>query len=125
MAEKMNPVGWFEIPVKNIERAQAFYEDVLGLKLERHDMGPMRMAWFPMERDVPGAAGSLVQTKELEPSVNGSTVYFSVESIETTLARAEEHGGTGLNPKTSIGEFGYYAQIKDPEGNRIAVHAMH
>ncbi len=125
MAEKMNPVGWFEIPVKDIERAQAFYQDVLGLKLERHDMGPMRMAWFPMERDVPGAAGSLVQAKEFEPSTKGSTVYFSVESIEDTISRAEEHGGAVLSPKTSIGEYGYYAQIRDTEGNRIAVHAMH
>ncbi len=125
MTDKMNPVGWFEIPVKNLDRAQSFYEDVLGIKLARNEMGAMHMAWFPMERDAPGAAGSLVEAPDYEPSTKGSTVYFTVESIETTLSRAEAHGGKVLSPKVSIGEYGYIAHVQDPEGNRIALHATH
>jgi len=30
---KMNPVGWFEIYVQEIARAQKFYETVLGIKM--------------------------------------------------------------------------------------------
>jgi uncharacterized protein len=125
VAEKMNPVNWFEIPVRDLNRAQTFYEDVFGVRLTRNDMGPMHMAWFPMSQDAPGATGSLVQAEDYEPSLKGSTVYFTVESIETTLARAEEQGGTVLNPKTSIGEYGYIAHVRDPEGNRIALHSQH
>jgi predicted enzyme related to lactoylglutathione lyase len=44
---KNNLVGWFEIPVENMERAIAFYEKVLDLKMDRHQMGPLDMAWFP------------------------------------------------------------------------------
>jgi predicted enzyme related to lactoylglutathione lyase len=29
-----NPVGWFEIYVANLHRARAFYESLLGVKLE-------------------------------------------------------------------------------------------
>ena len=31
-----NPVGWFEIYVQDMKRAKAFYEGVLGLKLQAH-----------------------------------------------------------------------------------------
>ena len=58
-----NVVGWFEIPVLDIDRAQKFYEEVLGLKLERHTMGPLEMAWFPWIEDAVGSPGSLVQRK--------------------------------------------------------------
>ena len=30
-----NPVGWFEIYVQDMARARAFYEAMLGLRLER------------------------------------------------------------------------------------------
>jgi predicted enzyme related to lactoylglutathione lyase len=33
MAEKYNPVGWFEIPVTDMARAKAFYEAVLRVSL--------------------------------------------------------------------------------------------
>jgi catechol-2,3-dioxygenase len=45
-----NVVGWFEIPVLDLDRAQKFYEKVLGLKLEHHTMGPLEVAWFPWKR---------------------------------------------------------------------------
>ncbi len=44
---KNNPVGWFELPVANMERAMKFYETVLDQKLDRNQMGSFDMAWFP------------------------------------------------------------------------------
>jgi len=35
MANEMNPVGWFEIYVRDMERAKSFYETVLGVKLSK------------------------------------------------------------------------------------------
>jgi predicted enzyme related to lactoylglutathione lyase len=58
-----NAVGWFEIPVNDMERAIKFYETVFEYKLERHQMGPLDMAWFPFA-DIPGAPGTLVFHKE-------------------------------------------------------------
>jgi predicted enzyme related to lactoylglutathione lyase len=48
MAPKNNVVGWFEIPVKQMERAIQFYETVFDLKLTRHQIGSLDMAWFGM-----------------------------------------------------------------------------
>jgi predicted enzyme related to lactoylglutathione lyase len=42
-----NLVGWFEIPVTDMERAIKFYEEVFDIKFSRNTMGPLDMAWFP------------------------------------------------------------------------------
>jgi predicted enzyme related to lactoylglutathione lyase len=123
MSAETNPVGWFEIPVTDMARATTFYEQVLGLKLELHDMGPFTMAWFPMQPDVMGATGSLVKGESYAPAHNGTLVYFSVANVEATLQRVAARGGKVLSPKKSIGEHGYVGHFEDSEGNRVALHS--
>lgn len=47
---QLNSVSWFEIPATDLDRAQRFYETVLGFALEREAMGPEQMAVFPYQR---------------------------------------------------------------------------
>lgn len=119
----MNPVNWFEIPATDLDRATNFYEEVLGVALDRQDFGGLQMAWFPMTQDAPGAAGTLVMHESYEPSHAGTLVYFSVEDIEAALERVASTGGKVLNGKTSIGEYGFVAHFEDSEGNRVALHS--
>ncbi|MNJ91222.1 Glyoxalase-like domain protein [compost metagenome] len=121
----MNPVGWFEIPVKDMNRAMSFYQKSLNLEMSMQEMDGVKMAMFPMEEKSAGAAGSLVKSSESKPSHDGSLVYFSVESIEQTLERVRSNGGKVLKPKESIGKYGFIASFEDPEGNRVALHSMH
>jgi len=123
MAEKVNPVGWFEIPVKDMNRAIGFYEHTLGLKLEKGDLGPLKMAFFPMSPDVIGCAGALVMGTEYKPSQTGVTIYFTAPDIPATLKRAAEKGGKVQQEKKSIGEHGFIAFLEDSEGNRVALHS--
>lgn len=127
MESQKNAVGWFEIPVSDMERAMAFYELVFGYKLERHKMHALDMAWFPMNPDGQGTMGSLVHHPEFyKPSQDGALVYFTAQSgdLENELAKAKEAGGTVLVPKTQISpEHGFMALILDTEGNRIAMHS--
>lgn len=122
-----NVVGWFEIPTLDLDRAQKFYEEVLGLKLERHTMGPLEMAWFPWIEDAVGSPGSLVQMEEIfKPSPDGVQIYFTSPSgdVANELARVEAAGGKLLMGKTLISEeIGYDGLFLDTEGNRIAVHS--
>lgn len=122
----MNPVNWFEIPVTDIERAKAFYEKVLGCKLERHDSDNMKMAWFPMTKDGAGATGSLVQEESYYPaeSVSGVVIYFSVADIDAILDKAAANGGEILQTRVGIGEYGFIGHFIDSEGNRIGLHSM-
>jgi uncharacterized protein len=123
MPKKMNAVGWFEIPVTDLDRAVKFYESVLGIKLSRNEMGPLKMAWFPWEEDAMGAAGSLVKADGYTPSYAGTLVYFAVQDIDGTLAKINANGGKTLLPKMSIGEYGFIAHFQDTEGNRVALHS--
>ena len=124
MATQHYPVVWFEIPVNDLPRAQAFYEQVFGRDLQLQEMGPLQMAFFPMQEDDSGAGGALVKAEGYVPSQTGTVVYFSVADINETLERVKAGGGKVLSPKTSIGEYGFIAHCQDTEGNRIALHSM-
>lgn len=118
-----NAINWFEIPVSDLDRAKKFYENILGISLDLNEMGPMKMAWFPMEQNGAGAPGALMKSEGYTPSHSGSLVYFSVDDIEATLSNINSIGGKTLVPKTSIGQFGFTAHFEDCEGNRVALHS--
>ena len=124
VAKKINMANWFEIPVRDLDRAAKFYEKVFAVKLSPEEMGGMKMALFPFSQDSPGAAGALIKGESYEPSHAGTVVYFSVESIEETLRRINANGGTTFMPKTDIGIHGFIAQFEDTERNRLALHSM-
>jgi predicted enzyme related to lactoylglutathione lyase len=124
VAVKTHIANWFEIPVKDLDRAVKFYEKVFDVKLSPEEMGGMKMAMFPFTQNAPGAAGTLVQGESYEPSHAGTIVYFSVEDIPETLRRINANGGKTLMPKTGIGQYGFIAQYEDTEGNRLALHSM-
>jgi predicted enzyme related to lactoylglutathione lyase len=124
VAVKTHIANWFEIPVKDLDRAIKFYEKVFDVKLSPEEMGGMKMALFPFTQDAPGAAGSLIKGESYEPSHAGTVVYFSVEDIPETLRRINANGGKTLMPKTAIGQYGFIAQYEDTEGNRLALHSM-
>jgi predicted enzyme related to lactoylglutathione lyase len=117
-----NPVNWFEIPVTDLARATKFYETALTIEITETEMGPNKMGWFPMEMGAPGATGSLILGEGHIPSHEGSLVYLSVDSIDSTLELIGENGGKTLVPRTSIGEHGFFAHFEDTEGNRVALH---
>lgn len=119
-----NPINWFEIPVTDMARAKKFYESVLGVELAVNNWPNMEMAWFPMEQDAAGATGTLIKAESYVPSYQGTMVYFSVDDIEQTLKNVNKNGGKTLNPKMSIGEFGFVAHFEDSEGNRVALHSV-
>ena len=120
-------VGWFEIPVQNMDRAIAFYQKVFDCKLDKNEMGDLVMAWFPWDQEKLGGGGNLVQHKNFYKTSDfaGPLIYFSAENCEIELGRVEEAGGPVLFPKKMIApDIGYMGVFLDPEGNRIAVHSL-
>lgn len=122
-----NMVGWFEIPVSDMKRAQRFYETVLGIRISVEQFGDTLMGWFPFPKDpqARGAGGSLVQNLSYyKPSSDGTLVYFSSAEINDELGRVKDAGGLVLKEKTLIRkDIGYMALFLDSEGNRIALHS--
>ncbi len=118
----MNPVSYFEIPVRDMDRAVRFYEAVLGYRLVREPVDGNEMALFPAVEGGAGASGALAKGEVYVPAMTGPIVYFATADIEKTLGLAGANGGKTLYPKTAVGKNGFVAEFADSEGNRIALH---
>jgi uncharacterized protein len=121
---RMNPVGWFEIYVYDMERAKAFYEGMLEVELQPLGGPDLEMWSFPMDESGPGISGALTRFEGFGPGPGGTVVYFACEDCAEEVARAANAGGEVMKDKFSIGEFGFAAIVKDTEGNVIGLHSM-
>lgn len=121
---KHNMIGWFEIPVNDMDRAKKFYENVFKVDIAIHNFGGMLMGWFPDRGNVIGAQGTLIKQDTYIPSKEGTLVYFICEDVQNELSRVEAAGGKIYQPKTQISpEHGFMGAIIDSEGNRIGLHS--
>ena len=120
---KKNVVNWFEIPVADMTRAKKFYESLLCVELQDLPMPGMELSSFPMVQGGEYATGALAKSENHVPAATGTTVFFACENVDDQLDRVESLGGKVVVPKTSIGEYGFIAQIMDPEGNKVALHS--
>jgi len=118
-----NPVGWFEIYVRDLARASKFYESVLQVKLQPTENSPVSMSTFPMEQEAPGAPGALVHMTGFEPGGNSTLVYFTCEDCAVQERRVTKAGGRIQKPKESIGEHGFISLAFDTEGNMFGLHS--
>ncbi len=115
-------VFYFEIPVTNMDRAVAFYEELMELKLDRQIVDGYEMALFPFADGAPGATGALAKGDVYKPSKDGAIIYFQVRDIKSTLEKAQKLGRPTLYPIKDLGDAGYVAEIEDTEGNRLALN---
>lgn len=120
----MNISSYFEIPVRDLARAMAFYGAVFGHALERASVDGNEMAFFPYAQGAPGSSGALAQGDSYLPGKSGVRIYFDVLDIQATLVRAVQAGGAVLYPETAVGAFGFVAELEDLDGNCIGLHAM-
>lgn len=121
----MVAVVWIEVPVKDIDRALKFYQSVFDLPpVEIGDDGVRRTATLfnGTEGGAPGF--SLNQTQNFEPSDKGPLIYLHLDDdLQPILDRATQAGGVVVEGKTSMGSAGFYATVRDTEGNILALYA--
>lgn len=117
-------LNWFEIPVRDFERAKSFYEQVLAIRIEPLVMGPVTMGMLSSDPNFVG--GALVHSADAAPSQDGTLVYLNGgDDLAPMLARVAAAGGSVVVPKTEIGnDFGCFAHFLDTEGNKIGLHSM-
>jgi len=120
---KPNVPAWFEIPARDVDRAQRFYQDLLGVSLIRTRINGADQAIFP-HGGKPNSSGSVIRSDgQYEPSDRlGSIVYLHVDDIRPALARVAEIGGDVLlSPQELPDNMGVFAHIRDSEGNRVGL----
>jgi uncharacterized protein len=122
MTIRQNAINWFEIPCEDLDRAAAFYERILGEKMNRMS-GDDPMAIFAS--DPKGTTGTLVKRNLQRPGRAGTMVYLNCDGdLDGVLLRLPAAGGLVLVPKTEVaGGHGYFACIRDSEGNHIGLHS--
>lgn len=111
----------FEIPFEDGERARGFYRDVFGWNTDEipgmgYTMvtsGPTAETGMPSE---PGFINGGMLAKGLNPAP-GPVITVDVGNIDDALATIEKQGGSTLVGRTAVGEMGFSAYFKDPEGN--------
>jgi uncharacterized protein len=114
---------WFEIPVVDLDRASAFYEQLFKESLKREQMGPeVTIAVFPC--DCTGVSGCLMRAPNAQPAASGTLVYLNADAgLDTLLARVEAAGGKVALPPVALPEgMGRFAHIIDTEGNLVGLH---
>ena len=120
-----NAINWFEIPVKNFDKAKKFYETILGTDMYLMEAMGMKSAFFPAELEAGGIGGCIIQGEGYEPSTKGSLVYLNgSDDLSVPLSKVEAAGGKIVLPKTAIGKNGFMAYFTDTEGNKVGLHSM-
>lgn len=125
-----NPVGWFEIYVQDIDKAQKFYETVLGITmadLPNPTGDDLKMKMFSADESAmekPGSNGALAQMTGVPSGGNSTLVYFSCEDCSVEEGRVSAAGGGIFKTKFSIGPYGFISLCTDPDENMFGLHSM-
>jgi uncharacterized protein len=121
----MNSVVHFEIPYDDAERAQAFYQKVFDWKIQAiPEMNYHTVHTVDIdENNMPKEAGAINggMYKRDENSSKTPVIVVTVDNLDSSLEKAKEAGATIFREKVQVGDMGFYAQIKDTEGNIIGI----
>ncbi|MBB5858178.1 VOC family protein [Amycolatopsis umgeniensis] len=115
----------FEIPFEDGDRARGFYREVFGWKADTLpgmgytmvSSGPTAETGMPSE---PGFINGGMLSREVSAAA-GPVIVLDVDSIDDTLTVIEKQGGSTLVGRTAVGQMGFSAYFKDPEGNVIGL----
>jgi predicted enzyme related to lactoylglutathione lyase len=114
----------FEIPFDDGDRARSFYAEAFGWQVQ-----PMPAMNYTLVMSGPSTetgpteagfinGGMVARSEAVAPA---PTFAIDVDSIDDTLKKVEELGGSTVLGKTEVGPMGFTAYFKDPEGNVIGL----
>lgn len=129
MTTTRHAIDWFEIPVRDMDRAITFYEALLATTIRRETIAgnALGVIKYEAEAGVDTVGGCLIAGENAPaPSDQGALVYLNAgSSLDATLARVAAAGGRITTPKVTLpGDMGVFAHIADTEGNRVGLHAL-
>jgi uncharacterized protein len=119
--DEVGSIGWMDLTVGAAETTRDFYRAVVG--------------WTPTAVDMGGYDDWIMNTPASGMAVSGICharganagmpaqwmAYVTVASLERSLARCAELGGTVLTHVRDMGAHGRFAVIRDPAGAVLAL----
>lgn len=114
----------FEIPFEDKDRAKRFYRDVFHWQVEEMpELDYVGVQTGPTGEDgmasEPGYIGGGMTAKT--GNSTATVVVLDSRDIDADLARVESHGGQVLEPRAPVGDMGFAAYFRDPEGNVVGL----
>ena len=108
--------------VKDVQRAIAFYTQMLGFKLDHQNMpafGQVSISNLKLILSGPGASGSrpMPDGRQQEPR-GWNRVVLQVEDLPARIADLKQQGVNFRN-EMEVGPGGKQIQVEDPDGNPI------
>ncbi|MHC4251658.1 MAG: VOC family protein [Planctomycetota bacterium] len=115
-----NPVCHFELMTTDAEAAKEFYGKLFDWKLQTGPEAPGGMPPYTLiDAGTPPMGGIMAKP---DPAIPTSwSLYIQVDSLDATVAKVAELGGSVLKEKSEVPGMGWFAVISDPQGGVIGV----
>ena len=115
----------FEIPFDDGDRARSFYKEIFDWQVQTMpEMGGYTLVVSGPSGDAgPTEAGFInggMLSRE-QSATPGPVIVVDVESIDATLEKIGGLGGSTVVEKVPVGDMGFAAYFKDPEGNVVGL----
>ena len=105
-----------ELPSDDLERATSFYSQLFGWDMRQIPEMPN----YAMFQDRPGESGGAIGLRG-QTAPERLRIYVEVESLDATVAKVTELGGSVAVEITDVPGQGRYAAVVDTEGNEIGL----
>jgi predicted enzyme related to lactoylglutathione lyase len=116
---KVTEVAFASYPVTDIDRARAFYEGVLGLKVTMENNMGNGGHWI--EYDIGATTLGIGRAEGWKPSSDGCTVSLEVEDFDSSIAELKT-AGTPFRMGPFETPVCHMAMVSDPDGNTLIIH---
>lgn len=108
---RVSHVEWL---VTDLGRSELWFRELFGFQFQ--PFAPCYRLYTPEC----GSCVGLMQVESVTPS-SSPLVHIEVDSIDLSLARGVELGAEVAVPRREIPDYGWYAQLRDWDGNLIGL----
>ena len=122
-----NAISWFEIPTTQPGRGPGLLRGGTAAPHAPRSHGPERRRGVCLRHAADGTGGALMMGPTAPQVASGGTLVYldASPSLDAALARAQAAGGGVAVPRTALPEgMGFFAHIRDLDGNRVGLHAL-
>lgn len=120
IVKESNAVVWNELNTRDPEAAKSFYGDVFGWGFEEREFETGTYTSIKVGAETVGGMIDITGRAPEEVPAHW-LVYFAVDDVDATVAKAGGSGGAAALEPFDIAEVGRIAIVKDPFGAVFAV----
>jgi predicted enzyme related to lactoylglutathione lyase len=121
VVKEAGSINWIELNTRDTEAAKSFYGSVFGWSFEDAEFEETgTYTAISLGEDAFGGVIDITDRVPAEVPAHW-LVYFTVDDVEATVAKANDGGGEAVFGPTEIAQVGTLAVLKDPYGAVFAV----